>query len=152
MVGAPPKSHEYDRQLVTDILACREKLNIVCPAAEEEAESIALTVNSGNAHLLDFTAEGILEKSAELWFMRTGLADTRKDIFVNEKLVNRYGLREGDVLCGRCVREESRRYTETVLHQTVFFAGGGTFDADSARYLTQLVYGFRTEPTGKLIQ
>ncbi len=106
LVGAPPKSHEYDRQLVTDILACREKLNIVCPAAEEEAESIALTVNSGNAHLLDFTAEGILEKRAELWFMRTGLADTRKDIFVNEKLVNRYGLREGDVLCGRCVREE----------------------------------------------
>ena len=37
LVGAPPKSHEYDRQLVTDILACREKLNIVCPAAEEEA-------------------------------------------------------------------------------------------------------------------
>lgn len=106
LVGAPPKSHEYDRQLVTDILACREKLNIVCPAAEEEAESIALTVNSGNAHLLDFTAEGILEKSAELWFMRTGLADTRKDIFVNEKLINLYGLREGDVICGRCVREE----------------------------------------------
>lgn len=100
-VGAPPKSRECDRQLVSDILACRERLKTTL----EKEESFFVTVSNNKADLLDFRAEGILEKSSDMWFMRTGLPHTQKDVFVNEKLIARFNLREGDIVGGRCIRE-----------------------------------------------
>lgn len=97
IVGAPPKSREFDRQLVSDILACRDAKNV---RAEEAEPRRYMTVSSGEASLLDFTAEGILEKCGERWFLRTDAGD----IFVHEKLIVRYGLREGDIVGGRSVR------------------------------------------------
>lgn len=99
--GAPPKSPEYDRDLVKDILRCRETfLFSQEPAAPEKP---LLTVSGGD--LTEFKAGGVLEKIDGKWFARTG-GNRSADIFVNEKLIARYSLRSGDLVTGLCKRAQ----------------------------------------------
>lgn len=95
--GAPPKSAEYDRRLVADILRCRE----ICLSENPgTAAPQKLTVSSDGEDLLDFKSGGVLEKSDGKWFARGQTAD----IFVNEQIIARNALREGDLVTGRCKR------------------------------------------------
>ena len=99
--GAPPKSPEYDRDLVKDILRCRETfLFSQEPAAPEKP---LLTVSGGD--LTEFKSGGVLEKIDGKWFARTG-GNRSADIFVNEKLIARYSLRSGDLVTGLCKRAQ----------------------------------------------
>lgn len=105
--GAHPKSAEYDRQLVADILRCREISLAANEGEEKESQPFMLSVSSGvEFDPLDFTAEGILEYSDGRWFIRVN--DCREnlitDIFVNEHFITRYSLRSGDLILGKCKR------------------------------------------------
>lgn len=104
--GAHPKSGEYDRQLVADILRCRE----ICLSSHETKENKEYTevsVGSGlDGDAFDFSAAGILENSGGKWFMHlNGVSeDLCSDVYVNDYFVSNYGLREGDLLSGKCKR------------------------------------------------
>lgn len=107
--GAPPKSQTYDEQLVADIKTCREyylalnggtvleepKVMRVNDSASEERESLELTLS------------GILDMGGKYAFLRVnGCAVTPdKDAFVHESFINRYSLKEGDFITGRCGRK-----------------------------------------------
>lgn len=107
VIGAPPKSHEYDRQLVADILACRGESGVTAVTAAEEEDARLFTVSSKDAPLLDFTADGVLEKCGNMWFLRALGGADKDGVFVNEKLVKRFNLREGDIVSGRGVRQSA---------------------------------------------
>ena len=93
--GAHPKSAEYDRQLVADILRCRE-MNLSDKDSAEE-KPVELSVASG----AEFSSAGILEKDGDKWFICGSC-----DIAVNPQFVQRYKLREGDCVSGVCTRAE----------------------------------------------
>lgn len=103
--GAHPKSQEYDRQLVADILRCREVS--LSPDGQEIQSGTEISVGSGaESDALDFVADGILEKCDGRWFMRQ---NGRREYFftrvlVNDYFIENYGLRAGDMLCGQCKR------------------------------------------------
>lgn len=102
--GAHPKSTEYDRQIVSDILRCRE----ICLSANggDEREKTYIGVSSGAGFdPLDFTAEGLLCRSDGKWFLRVfGKGGSCGDVFVNDFFVNNFSLREGDSVYGNCKR------------------------------------------------
>ena len=93
--GAHPKSAEYDRQLVADILRCRE-MNLSDKDSAEE-KPVELSVASG----AEFSSAGILEKDGDKWFICGSC-----DIAVNPQFVQGYKLREGDCVSGVCTRAE----------------------------------------------
>lgn len=101
--GAPPKSEEYDRQLVADVMRCRE----ICLAPEAKYdENALLSVSSGvKFDSLEFVAEGVLEKLEGKWFMRVGNGGVKLSVFVSDYYVQSFGLCEGDLLSGQCKRE-----------------------------------------------
>lgn len=102
--GARPKSSKYDRSLVSDILRCRE-MYLIGEEAEKDNAPLIMTVSSGDDPL-DFKGEGLLEKSGEKWFIRaTGDNGELTEVFVQDKFINDYHLREGDVVCGQCKRK-----------------------------------------------
>lgn len=105
--GAHPKSSEYDRQLVADVLRCREICLSEGGTGTVYKQSSVLSVGSGvGFDPLDFISEGILEKTDGKWFLRVngGNEDFITDIFVSDYFVNAFGLREGDCVSGKCKR------------------------------------------------
>ncbi len=106
--GAHPKSAEYDRQLVSDILRCRE-INLSSEGGSD-SRTAEISVSSGVvSDPLDFTASGVLEKTNGKWFLRVNdcKEDFISDIFVNDYFINRYGLKEGDFVFGKCKRSSA---------------------------------------------
>lgn len=104
--GAHPKSAEYDRQLVADILRCRE-INLSSASGEEETDYTVMSVASGdNFDPLDYTASGILELTGGKWFMRVNgcRENLCSDALVSEYLTANYDLRNGDFVTGKCKR------------------------------------------------
>ncbi len=103
--GAHPKSAEYDRQLVTDVFRCRAIS--LSDGEEDNGVHFELSVGSGaEFDPLDFNGDGLLEKSGDKWFMRASGADGSPiEVFVHENFVNKYGLREGDTVSGKCKRD-----------------------------------------------
>ncbi|MDE7306967.1 MAG: hypothetical protein K2N33_06215, partial [Clostridia bacterium] len=102
--GAHPKSAEYDRQLVADILKCRE----ICLSASQNTEEkrVEVSVSSGERDIKIFESlcEGLLERRDGKWFVRTDGAAFANGVFVNSAIVNMFDLREGDELKCKCAR------------------------------------------------
>lgn len=96
--GARPKSDEYDRELVADIIRCRE----LSLADEGEAKSIEISVSSPHSKEdnLDTSVDGILEYDGEN-FMICG----KSNIYVDKQFIERYRLRMGDLITGKSERE-----------------------------------------------
>lgn len=104
--GAHPKSADYDRQIVADILRCRE-ISLSLNADQPEQEGLIMTVGSGAEYgQSEFTAVGILEKTDGRWFLRVNGCRENfiSDIYVNEYYVNTFNLKEGDMVEGKCKR------------------------------------------------
>ncbi len=97
--GAPPKSVEYDRSLVAEILRCRE---ISLSADTDESSVRELLKVSRNDDNTNYGAAGLLERSGGNWFIRVRgcREDYSSDFFVNDKFIETYDLREGDFLTG----------------------------------------------------
>lgn len=139
--GAPPKSAEYDRQLVADILRCRE---ISLFNNQGAAPSPKLTVGSGEEDLLEFKSGGVLEKSDGKWFARSRSAD----IFVNEQMISRNALREGDFVTGKCKRTSPDQTAGMVSLESVNGYPAGALPARSQFSLLPARYPDRRFVTG----
>lgn len=138
--GARPKSTEYDRQLVTDVFRCRA----ISLSNEEDEAGIHFELNVASGEKfdpLDFSGEGLLEKSGDKWFMRAVVGEGAPiEVFVHENLVNKYSLREGDAVCGKCKRNTLDEIAGLVMVYTVNGAspddisGRKDFDGLTASY------------------
>ena len=130
--GAPPKSQEYDRQLASDILRCRE----ICLAKSlktDDVKSFEIFVGSSSSAALDYIGKGILDFDGEECFLRTAgcREDFGSDIFVNRRFVDNYKLREGDCVEGRCKRTS---YDEMAGLASVLKVNGMQPDASRPEY------------------
>lgn len=93
--GAHPKSDEYDRQLVADIVRCRE----ICLSGGENVLSAAVGSGAGDEGE-ESSAEGIFDADKDRYYIcGTG------DVSVSPQFVERYKLRTGDFISGKCRRE-----------------------------------------------
>lgn len=101
--GAPPKSDEYDRQLVADFERCR-----ACFIAAESGGDGAYTLTLSDA-VEDVDGFGILYKSGKNYFLASsGGGFSREDVFVDESFVTRFNLKEGDKIVGAARKKEGK--------------------------------------------
>lgn len=92
--GAPPKSKEYDRLLVADIMKCRE----LYLSNGETQEDFKLSVASGADDSAETaTVYGILDRENKDWLVRSN-GGAGADVHLNETFVTAYDLRVGDYL------------------------------------------------------
>ena len=96
--GAPPKSAEYDRQLVVDILRCRE-ISLSSLDDGERSEGIQMQVSSGEVS--NEPTEGLLFKNDGVWYINTNFGE----VFVSDSFVSKFSLREGDFIKGALRRK-----------------------------------------------
>lgn len=155
--GARPKSSAYDRNLVSDILRCRE-IYLLGEEAEKENAPFIMTV-SGGYDPLDFKGEGLLEKSGDKWFIRA-LDDEGQliEVVVHDKFIDDFYLREGDVVCGQCKRKSIDELAGLV---TVYSVNGSSvsnlknrpkFDSLTPAYPdTRLQISVNGDITGRMI-
>lgn len=102
--GAPPKSKDYDRELVADIEKCRAYYLALRRGEGLAPDHDKLYVSDGMEE--DGSCAGILERAEKRWFLRVGgCRITGKDVAVQESFVNRYHLREGDRVTGKATRK-----------------------------------------------
>lgn len=105
--GAPPKSEDYDRELVEEVESCRQAygtrqleeppkpdLVLNAPGAEEDREKLYC---------------GVLENADKFWFLRTQnmQISSSNDVFVHSSFVNRFHLRQGDYIVCRAKRRKA---------------------------------------------
>ncbi len=99
--GAPPKSQQFDEQLVADIKTCREYyLALSADAALREPR--VLTVSDSVAERLAKSMKrycGILDVSGQYAFMRVDENGYNGgEVFVHESFISRFKLRYGDFI------------------------------------------------------
>lgn len=98
--GAPPKSREYDKQLVADIQQCREFYLTMRRGKglikDEEVLSVSDKIKSGGI------CSGILERGDKCWYLRVNgcKLSAGSDVTVQESFITRFKLREGDYIEG----------------------------------------------------
>lgn len=98
--GAPPKSDEYDADVVEDVNKCRQYFSRM--AVERETEQAAGRPLVASDEEEEQTYSGVLEFTDKFWFMRTNNMQitSANDVFVHVSFVNRFRLRAGDkIVC-----------------------------------------------------
>lgn len=99
--GAPPKSQAYDEQLVADIKSCREYYLALKEGLKTEEPKSILSVSDSGAELEERQIAGILENSEKHCFLRVhGCGVSDDEVFVHESFLQRFSLREGDLVSG----------------------------------------------------
>ena len=94
--GAPPKSSDYDEELVADILRYREQ----CAAINAEGANSGFEVSDGTSYV---RCAGILDKN----YLRVkGCLPDSGDVYVGESFINRFKLRDGDFIEGSYMRKQ----------------------------------------------
>lgn len=101
--GAPPRSLDCDKELVDDIIRCRDGYIALKNGTGIVSESIELTVSDGTEE--DVSCTGVLWRGEKYYFLRvTGCFPSPDDVLVHESYINRFNLRLGDVVSGMCRR------------------------------------------------
>lgn len=97
--GAPPKSEEYDRALLSEIERCRRFYAGLGPAEERaNSPSFSAAVESPLNEDEGEVYSGILENADKYWFIRPvrGAAE----VYVHSSFISRFRLRTGDkIVC-----------------------------------------------------
>lgn len=96
--GAPPKSAEYDRQLVVDILRCREIS--LSSFGTENTEKFHMQVSS--AEVSNEPTEGLLFNADGVWYINSPAGG---EVFVSDSFISRFSLRRGDYIKGALRRK-----------------------------------------------
>lgn len=103
--GAPPKSEEYDRELVDEIESCRQQT-----VGEEEQKNMSDFVFASPENEEDEEKQysGVLENADKFWFVRTQNMQISSygDVFVHSSFVSRFHLRVGDYIVCRAKRRK----------------------------------------------
>jgi len=108
--GAPPKSQQYDEQLVADIKTCREYyLALAAGNAVREPQHV-LSVSDSADERIEKSLKiygGVLDLSGKYAFLRSGAVSSADDgdVFVHESFINRFSLRYGDYVECRAMRK-----------------------------------------------
>jgi len=104
-IGAPPKSNEYDRQLVLEIMQSRAHYLSSVQQDDKESAPEMKVASSGSVN--EFTVDGILDKSAEGWLLRlNGKCSAATDVSVSETFIDENKLRVGDLISGIAKRKQ----------------------------------------------
>lgn len=93
--GAPPKSAAYDEALVSDIKLCRE-YSLAMRGGDFQNVSVSTVNDSGAAEVSSFC--GVLFFDGKNYFARVNGEENA--VLVHESFVNRFNLREGDLISG----------------------------------------------------
>lgn len=102
--GAPPKSSDYDEDLVSDIRHCIKYHTLL----KEGASSDVMEVSDGTSNEV---CGGILVKAEKNYFLQVnGCLPSADDVSVHESYINRFHLREGDFVKGECRRRGVDEY------------------------------------------
>lgn len=106
--GAPPKSQQFDEQLVADIKTCREYY-LALNAGSSAREPEVLTVYDSVAERLQKSLKeycGILDTSGEYAFLRVDENGYNGgEVFVHETFITRFKLRYGDFIVCKGMRK-----------------------------------------------
>lgn len=97
--GAPPKSEEYDADIVEEVNKSRQFYSDV--AREDGQDASSVTVSSSEDEE-DAVYSGVLESTEKFWFVRTQnmQISSSNDVFMHLSFVNRFRLRTGDrIVC-----------------------------------------------------
>ncbi len=99
--GAPPKSQNYDEELVAMINKCR---SVCLDSKKDELDGLKTITVSSPEEEEDGEAvySGVLEFSDKFWFVRTHnmQISSADDVFMHVSFVNRFRLRTGDkIVC-----------------------------------------------------
>ncbi len=97
--GAPPKSAEYDKKLVSDIEECVEYFSAVDRGTDENAPSDFAASDKSEP---DFACKGVLQVGEKYAFLRTSPFASSNDVFVHESYISRFSLKNGDFIEGEC--------------------------------------------------
>lgn len=140
--GAPPKSQMYDEQLVADIKTCREYYLALIGGQQVEEPRLSTVSDSVYEHIEGNThsCSGILDASGKYAFLRVnGVAVTQdSDIFVHESFINRYSLRQGDLICGKCMRKSENEAAGFV--ELISVNGVSPEEAADRRHFSRLTH------------
>ncbi len=96
--GAPPKSAEYDRRLVVDILRCRE----ICLSSLNTESNKEIRMQVSSAEVSNEATEGLLFNSDGVWFINS---INGGEVFVSDSFISRFCLRKGDYVKGALRRK-----------------------------------------------
>lgn len=106
--GAPPKSSDYDEDLVSDIRHCIKYHTLL----KEGASSDVMEVSDGTSNEV---CGGILVKAEKNYFLQVnGCLPSADDVSVHESYINRFHLREGDFVKGECRRRGVDEYAALI--------------------------------------
>lgn len=104
--GAPPKSADYDKDVVDEIERCRQYFSGV---NREKSENV-MTFNAQESESGDEekTCSGVLEFADKFCFLRTSNMQISSygDVFVHNSFVKRYRLRTGDFIVCKAKRRK----------------------------------------------
>ncbi len=108
--GAPPKSQQFDEELVADIKTCRN-FYIALAGGIPEEEPTVLKLSDVRQEFEAYDEKGcggLLDLSEKYAFLRSCNGGTNlTDVFVHDSFISRYSLREGDFVEGRCLRKSA---------------------------------------------
>lgn len=100
--GAPPKSSVCDEMLVADIKTCRE-YSLALFGESVQEKPVSTVHDSASSESSAFS--GILYNDGKKYFIREN--ESGKNIFVHESFINRFDLREGDLIAGERRRKSA---------------------------------------------
>lgn len=106
--GAPPKTDDFDAQLVADINRCRRYF---AGLTEPEEQSVGIGVQSPEISESEETYSGVLEFSDKYWFIRTKnmQMSSTEDVFVHNSFINRFRLKTGDYIVCKAKRRKGNK-------------------------------------------
>ncbi|MDE6075659.1 MAG: transcription termination factor Rho [Clostridia bacterium] len=105
--GAPPKSEDYDADIVEEINGCRQLY--ARTAAESVTESVSDRTLVASEEEEELTYSGVLEFTDKFWFVRTNNMQitSANDVFMHLSFVNRFRLRSGDKIVCKAKRRRA---------------------------------------------
>lgn len=110
--GAPPKSDVFDKDIVSMVEKCRDyfsnykaEYDAERPSPRSEEEGTASPEIDGEEEQV-YT--GVLEFTEKFWFIRTSNFELTSggDVFVHTSFINRFRLREGDMITCKARRRK----------------------------------------------
>ncbi len=111
--GAPPKSEVYDKEMVALVERCRDYFSGYKAEYAADEKSVGEERDNGVGSITEIEDEertytGVLEFTEKFWFLRTKNFEVTSngDVFVHTSFINRFRLREGDMITCKARRRK----------------------------------------------
>ncbi|MCM1438376.1 MAG: transcription termination factor Rho [Roseburia sp.] len=106
--GAPPKSEEYDSEIVDEINKCRQCFNQIAETERYTRQDGGNFAVASGEEEIEATYSGVLESTEKFWFVRTQNMQitSANDVFMHVTFVNRFRLKVGDKIVCKAKRRK----------------------------------------------